>query len=451
MSLRKYSEYKDSGVEWLGSVPAHWGISQSRRMFAVRSEPALASDRMLTASQKYGVLFQSDFVEREGRRVVEVILGTENLKHVEPNDFIISMRSFQGGIEWCKLRGSTSFHYVMLKPVKHVWPAFFAHLFKSGQYIQALRRTTDLIRDGQELRYSNFAQVDLPIVPVDEQKAIAVFLDQETRKIDVLIAEQEKLLSLLAEKRQATISHAVTRGLNRDAPMKDSGVAWLGDVPAHWGNSKKLLDLAQGHRHSFVNGPFGSDLLTSELVSNGVPVIYIRDIKLRGYLRVSEWCVTPEKAEQLNFCNVIPGDVLVAKVGDPPGLAAVYPEGEVDGIVTQDVIRLRLDPVKAKAEYIRWLLNSKYGQTQIDHISVESTRTRVGLGEYKQLRFFVPPLYEQTAISDFLEAETTKLDALKAEAERAIDLLKERRSALIAAAVTGKIDVRNAVPQELAA
>jgi type I restriction enzyme S subunit len=161
--------------------------------------------------------------------------------------------------------------------------------------------------------------------------------------------------------------------------------------------------------------------------------------------------VTPEKAEQLKFCNVISRDVLVAKVGDPPGLAAVYPQGEVEGIVTQDVIRLRVDPEKANAEYVRWLLNSKYGQTQIDHISVEATRTRVGLGEYKQLRFFVPPLHEQNAITDFLDAETIKLDALKVEAERAIDLLKERRSALISAAVTGKIDVCNAVPKELAA
>jgi len=310
---------------------------------------------------------------------------------------------------------------------------------------------TDGIRDGKNISYMQFGSLCVPVPNIDEQSAIAAFLDRETGKIDSLIVEQEKLLALLAEKRQATISHAVTRGLNPDVPMKVSGVAWLGAVPAHWGNSKKLLDLAQGHRHSFVNGPFGSDLLTSELASEGVPVIYIRDIKPSGYLRVSEWCVTPEKAEQLKFCNVIPGDVLVAKVGDPPGLAAVYPQGEVNGIVTQDVIRLRVDPVKASAEYIRWLLNSKYGQTQIDHISVESTRTRVGLGEYKQLRFFIPPLHEQTAIADFLEAETTKLDALKGEAERVIDLLRERRSALIAAAVTGKIDVQCSAPQELAA
>jgi type I restriction enzyme S subunit len=201
---------KDSDVEWLGEVPAHWGVVQSRRLFAVRSEPALESDKMLTASQKYGVIFQSDFVELEGRRVVEVILGKANLKHVEPNDFIISMRSFQGGLEWSRLRGSTSFHYVMIKPQKWVHPPYYAHLFKSMNYIQALRATTDLIRDGQELRYSNFTQVPLPVVPVEEQKLIAIYVDRTVEKLGRLSAEAAKSIELMQEHRAALISAAVT-------------------------------------------------------------------------------------------------------------------------------------------------------------------------------------------------------------------------------------------------
>ncbi|MCB1781976.1 MAG: restriction endonuclease subunit S [Candidatus Competibacteraceae bacterium] len=197
--LNPNASMKDSGIEWLGEVPEHWDVSQSRRMFAVRSEPALATDQMLTASQKYGVLFQSDFVELEGRRVVEVIMGVKSLKHVEPDDFIISMRSFQGGIEWCKLRGSTSFHYVMLRPVKYVYPPFFAHLFKSITYIQALRTTTDLIRDGQELRYSNFTQVDLPIVPIEEQKQIAAYLDEKLEELDTLAKEATFAITFLQD------------------------------------------------------------------------------------------------------------------------------------------------------------------------------------------------------------------------------------------------------------
>jgi type I restriction enzyme S subunit len=201
---------KDSGVRWLGSIPAHWNIVQSRRMFRVRSERARESDEQLTASQTYGVIRQADFVALEGRRVVEVLQWKENLIHVEPDDFVISMRSFQGGIEWCQVSGSTSYHYVILTPIKHVVPRFFARLFKSNVYIQALRTTTDLIRDGQELRYSHFTQVVLPIVPDDEQRAIADFLDAETKKIDGLVTEAEKLITLLRERRSALISAAVT-------------------------------------------------------------------------------------------------------------------------------------------------------------------------------------------------------------------------------------------------
>ncbi len=201
---------KPSGVEWLGDVPAHWGTIQSRRLFRVRRELMRETDQQLTASQKYGIVLQSEFVEAEGRRVVETIMGRDKLLHVEPNDFVISMRSFQGGIERSRLRGSISFHYVMLVPTKEVHPPFFAHLLKSTSYIQALRATTDLIRDGQELRYSHFAQVDLPVVPPLEQASIAAFLDEQTSRIDKLIDEAARLVQLLLERRSGLISAAVT-------------------------------------------------------------------------------------------------------------------------------------------------------------------------------------------------------------------------------------------------
>ena len=201
---------KDSGVEWLGKIPGNWEVIQSKRVFRVRNEPADESDGQLTASQKYGMLLQTDFVEIEGRRVVATIKGTDSLRHVEPNDFVISLRSFQGGIEWCGLRGSVTFHYVVLKPVKAMNAAYFGFLLKSTAYIQALRSTTDFIRDGQDLRYSHFAQVPLPVVPLDEQAAIASFLHGATTKIDALIAKVREAIERLREYRTALISAAVT-------------------------------------------------------------------------------------------------------------------------------------------------------------------------------------------------------------------------------------------------
>lgn len=205
---------RDSGVPWMGNIPAHWGIVQSRRLFRVRNEPARSSDRQLTASQKYGMLFQSDFVELEGRRVVELTKGAESLRHVEPNDFVISLRSFQGGLEWSKLAGSVTFHYVVLVPVKWVHPPYFAHLFKSLPFIEALRSTATLIRDGQDLRFSHFTLVDLPIVPIEEQRQIASHLDRETSKIDAVRAATERTIALLKERRSALIAAAVTGQLD---------------------------------------------------------------------------------------------------------------------------------------------------------------------------------------------------------------------------------------------
>lgn len=201
---------KDSGVEWIGQVPEHWDVVQSRRLFSERKEWARDDDKQYTSSQKYGVILQTEFMEREGRRIVLVEKGQEILKHIESGDFLISMRSFQGGIEECTSSGCVSSAYVPLRPIKWIWHSFFKYLFKSNTYIQALQRTSDLIRDGQALRFENFSKVPLLHVPISEQKDIALFLDNETARIDALISKSEQSIILLKERRAAFITAAVT-------------------------------------------------------------------------------------------------------------------------------------------------------------------------------------------------------------------------------------------------
>lgn len=203
-------EMKDSGVEWVGQMPVHWRVVQSRRLFKERKERAHEDDVQFTASQKYGVLPQTEFMEREGRRVVLVGKGQDILKHIEPGDFLISMRSFEGGLEECRASGSVSSAYVPLTPIKWIWNPFFKHLFKSNGYIQALQSTSDLVRDGQALRFENFSRVPLLEIPLNEQKQIALTLDRETTRIDTLITKTERSIELLKEKRSALITAAVT-------------------------------------------------------------------------------------------------------------------------------------------------------------------------------------------------------------------------------------------------
>lgn len=201
---------KDSGVEWIGQVPEHWEVVQSRRLFSERKERARDDDKQYTSSQKYGVILQTEFMEREGRRIVLVEKGQEILKHIESGDFLISMRSFQGGLEECTSSGCVSSAYVPLRPIKWIWHSFFKYLFKSNAYIQALQRTSDLIRDGQALRFENFSKVPLLHVPIPEQKDIALFLDNETARIDALMDKAKQSITLLKEHRAAFITAAIT-------------------------------------------------------------------------------------------------------------------------------------------------------------------------------------------------------------------------------------------------
>lgn len=204
------AKMKDSGVAWLGEIPEHWGVSKSQWLFSLRKEKARPDDEQLTASQHFGIVYQKDYMA-QGSRVVQVVLGNDILKHVEPDDFVISMRSFQGGIEWSNLRGKISSAYVMLIPQKqYVYSPYFRWLLKSNNYILALQSTSNLVRDGQALRYDNFRMVDLPLVPLDEQRAIADYLNKKIAKLDSIIADVTEQIEKLKEYRQSVISEVVT-------------------------------------------------------------------------------------------------------------------------------------------------------------------------------------------------------------------------------------------------
>lgn len=203
-------QLKDSDTEWLGYIPSHWKVVPAKALFAQSKETRHETDIQLTASQKYGIISQEDYMEKQSYKIVLADKGLENWKHVEPNDFIISLRSFQGGLEISYIPGCITWHYIVLKPKAGVEPEYFKWLFKSPRYIQALQRTANFIRDGQDLRFSNFVQVPLPLIPMDEQKEIAEYLNKETARIDSIIADITEQIEKLKEYRQSVISEVVT-------------------------------------------------------------------------------------------------------------------------------------------------------------------------------------------------------------------------------------------------
>lgn len=208
-------EVKQSGIDWLKKLPIHWNVITPKALFSLRKEKAKKGERQLTASQQYGVIYQDEYMQLTGTKIVTVMKDFDILKHVESGDFVISMRSFQGGLEYSENTGSISSAYVMLIPnPKYVYPKFYRWLFKSSFYINALQSTSNMVRDGQAMRYSNFVQVPLYVVPLSEQKEIASYLDEKCADIDRLIDLKQQKIEKLKEYKKSIIYEAVTGKLD---------------------------------------------------------------------------------------------------------------------------------------------------------------------------------------------------------------------------------------------
>jgi type I restriction enzyme, S subunit len=272
----------------------------------------------------------------------------------------------------------------------------------------------------------------LPVPPLPEQIQIATFLDRETAKIDALVAEQRRLMELLKEKRQAVISHAVTRGLNPNAPMKPSGIEWLGNVPEHW-EVKRLK-----HISPFVT--VGVVVNPSTFVSDdGYPFIYGGDVR-EG---VIDWensrRITSESSEANSKTRLKAGDLLTVRVG-APGITAVVP-AECEGGNCASVMLVRQGHFNS--HWLCFAMNTRIVRFQVEVVQYGAAQEQFNISHAINFWSPTPPRGEQDEIAEFLVAESLRFDSLTAETQRAIDLLQERRTALISAAVTGQIDVRN--------
>ena len=205
---------KPSGVEWLGDVPEHWEIRRAKRLFTPRRELARSNDVQLSATQAYGVIPQSEYEEKVGRKIVKISRHLDKRRHVEVDDFVISMRSFQGGLEKAWATGCIRSSYIVLRPDAKVNVDFFRYAFKSQAYIRALQATANFIRDGQDLNFNNFCAVDLPFPQAEEQRKIAQALEDATAGIDATIARTRRQIELIEEYRTRLIADVVTGKLD---------------------------------------------------------------------------------------------------------------------------------------------------------------------------------------------------------------------------------------------
>ena len=426
MRLPRYPEYKDSGVAWLGDVPRHWKLKRLKHCLSLLTEKAETSSNKIALEniESWSGNHVATDSEFEG----------DGIAFAKGDILFGKLRPYLAKAYLAESSGEAVGDFHVMRPGSHVSPRFAQYQILNRDFIALVDGSTF----GSKMPRASWEFVgNMPFsLPEEaEQTAVATFLDRETAKIDALIAEQEKLIALLAEKRQATISQAVTKGLNPDAPMKDSGVAWQGEVPAHWDMTRLKYATA-----FIVDCPHETPVYDE---TGDYSVIRTADVT-EGALDSSSIYGVSE-SEYLNRIRrqaLEKNDIVYGREGERWGLAALVPADD-KYCLGQRMMQFRAASTTC-ARYLMWQLNSvsTYRQGQMD--TVGATSPHVNVGTIRNYVLAEPGLAEQQQISTFLDAETSRLDALTSEAARGIALLKERRSALISSAVTGKIDVRNA-------
>ena len=442
--FQAYPDYVDSGLDWLGHLPAGWKTERAKLVFREINERSEdGSEQLLSVSEYYGVKPRSEVIE-EGEYLSRAE-SLEGYKKCELNDLVMNiMLAWKRGLAFTRFAGIVSPAYSVFRLRKPYEPSYLNYLLRTDVYTGLFKRWSTGVIDSRLRLYPEvFGALPVVVPPLPEQCAIAAFLDHETAKIDRLIAKQERLIELLKEKRQAVISHAVTKGLNPDAPMKDSGVEWLGEVPAHW----VVCALKFGWN------VIDCKHVTAPFVDDGIPLASIREVQSR-VVNLSE----AKKTTREYYLQLIeggrkprPGDIIYSR-NATVGEAALVVDGP-EFAMGQDVALMR--PNNQDSNYFLYQLESKSIASQLDLLMVGATFKRINVGDIKNLLVAYPPLDEQQQIARHLSEVESKFDRLSTCALRAVGLLREHRTALISAAVTGKIDVRgwqksNNEPQEAA-
>jgi type I restriction enzyme S subunit len=444
MSFPRYPKYKDSGVEWLGAVPEHWDVSRLGFESWVRA-------RLGWKGLKAEEYVDDGFAFLSTPNIKGLGIDFENVNFITQERFDESpeIKVREGDVLLAK-DGSTlgtvnvvrhlprpttvNSSIAVITPNTSLSGVFLYYVFASSYMEQTIERT----KGGMGVPHLFQADLNkfyLPLPTPPEQTAIAAFLDRETAKIDGLVAEQQRLIELLKEKRQAVISHAVTKGLNPHAPMKPSGVEWLGEVPQAWTVTKLgravFMQEGPGPRHW-------------QFTYEGTRVICVTNITEAGidFTRLEKFISTEEYHSSYRHFTVRRGDVLLSSSGNSWGKVAIY-EAEEEVILNTSTIRLsESEGAPLNCDYIAMLLQSDTVREQLGLAMTGSCQPNFGPSHLNSVMVAIPSRAEQSAIVKHLDAEVAKIDTLTAEAQRAIDLLQERRTALISAAVTGQIDVR---------
>ncbi|WP_296933488.1 restriction endonuclease subunit S [uncultured Marinobacter sp.] len=452
MSFHKYPEYKSIDFDWLDELPESWSVKKLKYVAGVRASGVDKHKREGEQEVKFlgtDTVYSTPEISKAVQFQLNVsTASTNDIKQfqIEAGDLLVTKDSVVPTriadvsiIVEPMEHTICGYHLVLIRPKPRlINPRFLFYCIKSkgaNKYLLSIARGTTIIG----ISAQTISGLRLPEPSLLEQSQIAQFLDHETTKIDALIREQERLIELLQEKRQAVISHAVTKGLDPDVPTKDSGVEWLGEVPAHW----KVMPVK--FLVSFVTS--GSRGWADFYSDSGELFFRITNLtrdSIRPKLESIQY-VTPPEGSEGSRAKIKVGDILVSITADLGSVCAADKSIE-GGYVSQHVALARPIATLCSSNWLAYFILGNAAKEQLLGSGYGGTKVQLSLEDIRELVVAVPPTDEQISIAQMLDKRLQEMEALISEAKAAMALLSERRSALISAAVTGKIDVRNWQP-----
>ena len=420
-------EYKDSGFEWIGKIPKSWEVDIAKHVFRQRRDKGNGECQLLAATQKYGMYPQHLL---EG--VVKVAADTDlsQFKTVHRNDYVISLRSFQGGFEMSDYEGVCSPAYQVFFATRHINNQYYKYLFKSDAFIQEINSLTVGIREGKNILYDDFALLPIPIPTVCDQQRIADYLDKKCGEIDALIALQEQMIAQLTDYKQSVITEAVTKGLNPDVQFVPSGIDWIGDVPKGW----RVMKV----KHAANSFAKGNGITKDEVFTNGnTPCVRYGEIYSK-YKNSFKSCLSATNIEIQKSPHYFHyGDILCAGTGElveEIGKSIVY-LGNDPCLAGGDIIVISHHQ---EPTFFNYALNSHYAQAQKSKSKAKLKVVHISAFEIGSVYIALPSLSEQRAIAEHLDIKCCEIDKLIETKQQKIETLKEYKKSVIFEAVTGK-------------
>lgn len=428
-TVRKYDTYKDSGIEWIGEIPQEWSLVRAKHLFYQSFEKGGNDLTLLSATQNEGVIPKDRL---EGVVQVKEDADLSVFKTVKIADFVISLRSFQGGFEHSNFNGVITPAYTVFRNKKPINHNYFKMLFKSDGFIAKINSLTTGIREGKNIQYDDFADMILPWLDIEEQQAIADYLDKKCGEIDKIVEAEKSVIEKLKEYKQSIITEAVTKGLDKSVPLKDSGIEWIGKIPQHWNRTKlkRLLSTP------ITDGPHE----TPELLDAGIPFLSAEAVKnnklnfnlKRGYISLEEHIRFCKKCKpQLN-------DIFMIKSGATTGNVAIV-ETEEEFSIWSPLALIRVDKNILNYKYLFYYLQSYIFQKQVELFWSYGTQQNIGMEVLGNLYVaYSNDLQEQMKIAKYLDKKCFEIDTAIADKEQLIEKFTEYKKSLIYECVTGK-------------